>query len=263
MKALARHLADEYPEANKGLGVTLVPLIQDVVGDIRPTLLILQAAVGFVLLIACVNIANLLLARSSGRARELAIRTALGASRGRVVRQLLTESVLLAMAAGALGILIASWGTRAALRILPDVLPRAEEVRLDGRVLLFMVAASVLAGILFGLATALKAPRPDLNETLKEGGRGSSGARHRTQSVFVVVEMALALVLLARRGTDDSQSRQDLERRSWIRFPKRADSASVNSRDRLSEGRSSHLAPDQRQARCHSWGPGCLPQRRG
>ena len=200
MKAFARHLADEYPEANKGLGVTLVPLIQDVVGDIRPTLLILQAAVGFVLLIACVNIANLLLARSSGRARELAIRTALGASRGRVVRQLLTESVLLAMAAGALGILIASWGTRAALRILPDVLPRAEEVRLGGRVLLFMVAASVLAGILFGLAPALKAPRPDLNETLKEGGRGSSGARHRTQSVFVVVEMALALVLLAGAG---------------------------------------------------------------
>src|SRR5439155_25127927 len=102
------------------------------------TLLILQAAVGFVLLIACVNIANLLLARSSGRARELAIRTALGASRGRVVRQLLTESVLLAMAAGALGILIASWGTWVALRILPDVLPRAEEVRLGGRVLLFM-----------------------------------------------------------------------------------------------------------------------------
>ena len=169
-------------------------------GDIRLTLLILQAAVGFVLLIACVNIANLLLARSKGRVRELAIRTALGASRGRVIRQLLTESVLLAGAGGALGVVIASWGTQAALRVLPEVLPRAEEVRLDGRVLLFMVAASVLAGILFGLAPALKTSRPDLNETLKEGGRGSSGARHRTQSVFVVVEMALALVLLAGAG---------------------------------------------------------------
>ncbi len=200
MKALARHLAGEYPEANKGLGITLVPLKRDVVGDIRPTLLILQAAVGFVLFIACVNIANLLLARSRGRTRELAIRTALGASRGRVVRQLLTESILLAMAGGGFGVLIASWGTQAALKVLPEVLPRAEEVRLDGRVLLFMVAASVLAGILFGLAPALRTSRPDLHKTLKEGGRGSSGARHRTQSVFVVVEMALALVLLAGAG---------------------------------------------------------------
>jgi len=200
MNALARHLADDYPEANKGLGITLVPLKRDVVGDIRPTLLILQAAVGFVLLIACVNIANLLLARSMGRARELAIRTALGASRGRVVRQLLTESILLAFAGGGIGVLIASWGTQAALRVLPDVLPRAEEIRLDARVLLFTTAASVLAGILFGLAPALKTSRPDLNETLKEGGRGSSGARHRTQSLFVAVEMALALILMAGAG---------------------------------------------------------------
>ena len=200
MKALARHLADEYPEANKGLGITLAPLKRDVVQDIRALLLVLQAAVGFVLLIACVNITNLLLLRSKSRTRELAIRTALGASRSRVVRQLLTESILLAMAGGALGVLIASWGTQAALKVLPGVLPRAEEIRLDGRVLLFMVAVSVLAGILFGLVPALKISRPDLNQTLKEGGRGSSAARHRTQRVFVVVEMALALVLLAGAG---------------------------------------------------------------
>ena len=200
MRALARHLADEYPDANKGLGITLVPLKQDLVGDIQSALLVLQAAVGFVLLIACVNIANLLLARSSGRTRELAIRTALGASRGRVVRQLLTESILLAVAGGSLGVLIASWGTQAALKVLPEILPRAEEVGLDARVMLFMVAASVLAGVLFGLAPALKTSRPDLNQTLKEGGRGSSGRLHRTQSVFVVVEMALAIVLLAGAG---------------------------------------------------------------
>jgi len=200
MRTLARHLADEYPEANKGLGITLVPLKLDLVGYIQPVLLILQTAVGFVFMIACVNIANLLLVRSRGRTRELAIRIALGASRGRVIRQLLTESILLAMAGGGLGVLIASWATQSALKVLPDVLPRAEEIRLDARVLLFMVAVSVLAGILCGLAPALRTSRTGLHETLKEGGRGSSGSRHRTQSVFVVVEMALALVLLAGAG---------------------------------------------------------------
>ena len=200
MQALGRHLADEFPEADKGTGITLVPLKQDFVGDTQPLLLMLLAAVAFVLLIACVNVANLLLARSNSRTRELAVRAALGASRGRVVRQLLTESILLAVAGGGLGCLVASWGTQAALRILPEVLPRAEEVGLDTRVLLFMMAASVLAGIFFGLAPALKISRPDLHETLKEGGRASSSRRHRTQSVLVVTEIALALVLLAGAG---------------------------------------------------------------
>ena len=200
MEALVRHLAAEYPEADKGLGVTLVPLKQDVVGDIGPTLLVLLAAVGFVLLIACVNVANLLLVRSTGRRREFAIRSALGASRGRVIRQLLTESILLALSGGGLGLVLASWGLKGALAVLPEALPRAEEVHLDGRVLLFMLAVSVLAGILFGLAPALKNSQRDLQETLKEGGRGSSGPRHRAQRVFVVVEMALAVVLLAGAG---------------------------------------------------------------
>ena len=158
------------------------------VGDIQPFLLMLLAAVGFVLLIACVNVANLLLARSTARTREFAVRTALGASEGRIVRQLLTESVLLALAGGSLGLLIASWGTRAALKVLPEALPRAEEVQLDGRVLLFTLTASVLAAILFGLVPAARASGVDIHETLKEGGRGSSGARHRTQRVFVVVQ---------------------------------------------------------------------------
>jgi predicted permease len=200
MDALGRHLAEQFPEVDKNTGITLVPLKQAVVGDIRPSLLVLMAAVGFVLLIACVNVANLSLARSTGRTHEFAIRTALGAGQGRMVRQLLTESFLLALAGGGLGLLLASWGLQGALKALPQALPRAEEVHLDGRVLLFTLAASVLAGILFGLAPALKTSRADLQETLKEGGRGLSGARHRAQRVFVVVEMALALVLLAGAG---------------------------------------------------------------
>ena len=199
MDALGRHLAEQYPEADKDTGIALVPLKQAVVGDIRPSLLVLMAAVGFVLLIACVNVANLSLSRSAARSHEFATRFALGANRGRIVRQLLTESLLLALAGGVLGLLVASAGIRAALKVLPEALPRAEEVQIDGHVLLFTLAASVLAGIVFGLAPALKTSRADLQETLREGGRGQSG-RHRWQKVFVVTEMALALVLLAGAG---------------------------------------------------------------
>lgn len=200
MDGVAAHLAQIYPTIDKNSGVTLVSLKENVVGDIRPFLLVLLAAVGFVLLIACANVANLLLARSMGRTREFAIRTAMGASASRVVRQLLTESVLLALAGGALGLLVAAWGTKAAIQVLPEALPRSEEIHLDFRVLLFTLAASLLAGILFGLVPALKTSRTDIHETLKEGGRGGSGARHRTQSMFVAVEMAMALVLLIGAG---------------------------------------------------------------
>ncbi len=200
MAGLASSLAATYPDADKDRGIGVTPVKEEMVQDIRPFLLVLLAAVGFVLLIACVNVANLLLTRSTGRAREFAIRAALGASQGRVVRQLLTESMLLALAGGGLGLLLAAWGTNAGLSILPSTLPRANEVRIDPRVLLFTLAVSLLAGIFFGLAPALKTSRPDLHETLKEGGRGGSGTRYRTQGIFVVVEMALAVVLLVGAG---------------------------------------------------------------
>jgi predicted permease len=200
MDAMAQNLAAAYPEANKGRGITLVPLKTDVVGDVRGVLLVLLGAVGFVLLIACANVANLLLARSTGRTREFAIRSALGASPARVVRQLLTESVLLGIAGGAIGLLLAKFSIKAIVAALGDTLPRAEEITLDAHVLLFTAGVSILTGIVFGLVPAIKMLQPHLSETLKEGGRGSSGARHRTQSVFVVVEMAMALVLLVGAG---------------------------------------------------------------
>jgi len=191
MTSVAERLAQMYPDSNKESGVALVPLKENVVGEVRPFLLLLLAAVGFVLLIACANVANLLLARSTGRTKEFAIRAALGAGRGRMVRQMLTESVLLGLAGGMIGLLIAAWSTQAAIKALPAALPRADEIHVDGRVLLFTFAASLLAAFLFGLIPMWKTARTEIQETLKESGRGGSGARHRAQGVIVAVEMAL------------------------------------------------------------------------
>ena len=200
MNEIARNLAVAYPEADSGKSITLIPMKHDIVGNVEPLLYVLLAAVGFLLLIACANIANLLLARAVGRSREFAIRTALGAGRARMIRQLLTESILLAGLGGSLGLALAYWGTKAILKGLPAALPRGNEVSLDAKVLLFTLALSLFTGVIFGLAPALKATRINLQETMNQSGRGSSGFHHHLQGTFVVVEVATALVLLVGAG---------------------------------------------------------------
>ena len=200
MNSIALQLARSYPKSNQGHGVAILPLKDDIVGYIRPTLLLLLGAVGFVLIIACANVANLLLARSTARRREFAIRTALGAGRGRVIRQLLTESVLLSVAAGLLGLLLAFWGTRLVLAAVPGTLPRTGDVGLDPYVLVFTLAISILTGVLFGLAPAFHSSNVNPHESLKEGARGAGGGRHRAEGLFVALEVGLAVILLVGAG---------------------------------------------------------------
>ena len=200
MDRVAHALAEAYPDADKGMGISLVSFKQDMVGDIAPFLFVLLAAVGFVLMIACANVANLMLARATDRAREFALRSALGATQGRLVRQLLSESMLLGITGGVLGLAMAANGTRFILALLPDAVPRSQEISLDFRVLMFALTVSLMAGVGFGLAPALRVWRTNLTNALKESGRGVAGRRGRAQNAFVVIEMATALVLLVGAG---------------------------------------------------------------
>ena len=202
MEAISRRLAEQHPRENEGLTVSVDPLHEKVVGKSRPALLVILGAVGFVLLIACANVANLMLARSALRQREIAVRIALGAGRWRVVRQLLTESLVLSLAGGAAGLLLAYWSNTALASLGPETLPRVRTASLDGGVLLFTLGLSVLVGLLFGLAPALRSTKTDLTESLKSRAQGSArGRRHeRVRQLLVVGEVAVSLVLLVGGG---------------------------------------------------------------
>jgi putative ABC transport system permease protein len=202
LEIIAGRLQDQYKDTNAGVSVNVISLRKQIVGDVESALIILLAAVGCVLLIACANVANLLLARASGRQKEIAVRSALGARRFRLIRQLLTESIMLSIIGGALGFLAAYGGIKLLVALNPPNIPRLAEVGLDSRVLAFTFAVAILTGLIFGLAPALQASKPDLNETLKEGARGSTGglSRQRLRSALVVSEVALTVLLLIAAG---------------------------------------------------------------
>lgn len=202
MSAIAARLEKEHPVANTGTGIRLITIGEDTIGSLRPAILMLFGAVAFVLLIACANVGNLLLARSTARQKEVAIRCALGAARIRLVRQLLTESVLLALVGGALGLLLALWGTSFIESLGSKIFPSLSGIEIDSRVLGFTIAMSLLTGIAFGLAPAMHSSKPNLNESLKEGGRraGAGASRSSLRSALVVAEVAMAMVLLVGAG---------------------------------------------------------------
>jgi putative ABC transport system permease protein len=201
MDTVARRIESQFPDTNKDVAVAMTPYYEQIVQNIRPTLYVLLGAVGFVLLIGCANLANLMLARAERRQREIAVRAALGAERRRVIQQLLTESLLLAAIGGTLGVILATWIVKLFVASRPVSIPRIDMVGVDGRVMLFAAALSMATGIIFGLVPALRASSPDLVGTLKETGRGAGVSRSRRfRSVLVVVEVALAVVLLVGAG---------------------------------------------------------------
>ncbi|HEX6815037.1 MAG TPA: ABC transporter permease [Gemmatimonadaceae bacterium] len=200
LQAVAARLARQYPRTNSKVGALVQPLQDHLVGDVRPALLAMLGAVGFVLLIVCANVANLLLVRAAAREPEIAVRTALGAGRSRLVRQLTTEYLLLALGGTALGVVAAWWAVRAVVTFGPQTLPRLHDVSMDGRVLLFAAALALATGLVFGLVPALHAARPDVSRMLRQSTRGSSRGDHHTRDTLVVIEMSLAVVLLVGAG---------------------------------------------------------------
>lgn len=200
IRVVQSNLNQIHPDTNRGLGTVIVPLKEGIVEGADDVLLLLLGAMGLVLLIACANVANLLLARSAARTREFGIRLALGASRVRIVRQLITESVLLSFAGGGFGLALAHWGVRPILTAASVSLPRSENIAVNTTVLLFTVCVSISVGVLFGLAPALKSSKTDLEASLKGGGRGSTKGPHRTEDILVIVQVALTTVLLVGAG---------------------------------------------------------------
>jgi putative ABC transport system permease protein len=202
VETIGRQLAQQYPDQNEGLGITALPLLEAMVGDVRRAVLMLLGAVGFVLLIACVNVANLLLARAAARETEMAVRAALGAGRGRLVRQLFTESLILSLLGGGLGLLLAVWGVDVLIGMQPAGIPRLEGVRIDGVVIGFTLAAALATAVVFGLIPAYQSSRAAIAGTLKEAGRGALTSRSATRlrGALVIAETALAVMLLAGAG---------------------------------------------------------------
>src|SRR3989441_5888567 len=202
VNVIAQRLEQQHPLTNRGQGAYVVSITDEITGRLRPTLLMVFGAVIFVLLVACANVANLLLARSTVRFKEITIRSAVGAARSQLIRQLLTESLVLALLCGALGLILAIWGTGMVESAGSKINPMFQDIRVDLRCLVFTFAVSIITGLLFGLAPALQISRPNLAESLKESGRGSgpSASRNRLRSILVVSEIALTLVLLVCAG---------------------------------------------------------------
>jgi putative ABC transport system permease protein len=242
LNAIARRLAAQYPETNAGFGVELTPLADTIVGSVRPKLVVLLGAVGLVLLVACANVANLLLVRASTRTREIAIRTAIGAARSRLIRQFLTESTILALAGSVLGLAFVRWGTPIVLAMAGTRIPRAEDIGVDWRVVLFLVVISIATGIAFGLAPALAASRADVQGALKgtAGFSGTGGVFRRIRDALAIVEVALAFVLIIGAG---------LLVRELLRL--RNTDVGLNPRDVLTM----HLTPDLSAQDCYALVP--------
>ena len=264
---IARRLARAYPEADSGRGAVMRPMRDIMIGNLRPAVLLLQGAAAMVLLIACANVANLTLSRTMGRRRELAVRAALGAGRARLMRQLVTESVLLSVAGGALGVALAAAGTRMLLALNPGTIPSMFVAGVDGRVLLFSLLLSIATGVAFGVLPALDAARADIHDSIKDGGRGSSVGRsgERARRALVVAQVAMALMLLVGAGllirsfSELTRVRFGFDPDHVLTAQLRAAGARYDSSFQVNRFYDGVLRRDRARARCRCRGRGRLP----